>query len=388
MAFYHNIHLPSSRVPLTGALFIIFTLLVYIFFHQASHGSASSQGLSLSDSIAGEVREMYQFIKQTQEERQRVFFEAYSPRNSTLGFERILALSKGTSWRQQGLLSAAHLSNIMISIPPQPGWSKELSNAFEGLGSDTKPNHGAALAWLAHIDVLKYIIQSKLNSALVLEDDVDWDVNIKEQMTLISYAVRNHTDAPDDDIHPYSHRWDVLWIGHCGDIPLSSENVTAFEDRTVVPFSSYKGWARDILSRISEGQRAVYNSNGAVCTFAYAVNKPGAKKVLDFVSSGQDQAFDIKLMNGCRSNAYKCIVVNPEVMRHFKPDPEFGESSEIGQVNSQGGEKIDNEDMADREEGGFGTKFFDEARRVRGTTENIKQSARCQSLWGKTCMPK
>lgn len=69
----------------------------------------------------------------------------------------------------------------MISIPPQPGWSTELSTAFEALGSNdkAKPNHGAALAWLAHIDVLKYIIQSKLNSALVLEDDVDWDVDIK-----------------------------------------------------------------------------------------------------------------------------------------------------------------------------------------------------------------
>lgn len=214
-------------------------------------------------------------------------------------------------------------------------------------------------------------------------------------MTLIAQAVRNHTNAPDEDIHPYSHLWDVLWIGHCGDNPLPTETLTTFEDQTVIPFSSYRGWARDILSRISEGQRAVYNSNGAVCTFAYAVNKPGAKKVLDFVSSGQDEAFDIKLMNGCRSNAFKCIVVNPEVMRHFTPDAEFGESSEIGKENSganthpagQGGEQIDSEDMTDREDGDFGTKFFDAARRVHGVTENIKRSARCQSLWGKTCMP-
>lgn len=85
MPFYHNIHLPSSRVPLIGALFIIFTLLTYIFFHQASHGSVSNQGLSLSDSIAEDVKEMYQYFKQTQQQHQRVMFEAYSPRNSTLG---------------------------------------------------------------------------------------------------------------------------------------------------------------------------------------------------------------------------------------------------------------------------------------------------------------
>lgn len=86
--------------------------------------------------------------------------------------------------------------------------------------------------------------------------------------------------------------------------------------------------------RIKDGQRAVYNSNSSVCTFAYAINRPGARIVLDFVSNGQDEAFDMKLMNGCRSNAFKCIVVNPEVIRHFLPDDKFGPSSDIVNANS------------------------------------------------------
>ena len=78
-------------------------------------------------------------------------------------------------------MAAAKLTNIHVKFPPQPLWSKELADAFEALGDDKskKPPPGSALAWLAHIDMLKFIIQSELTTALVLEDDADWDVNIK-----------------------------------------------------------------------------------------------------------------------------------------------------------------------------------------------------------------
>jgi GR25 family glycosyltransferase involved in LPS biosynthesis len=36
------------------------------------------------------------------------------------------------------------------------------------------------LAWLGHLDLLKFVIQSKWNSALILEDDVDWDVDVRK----------------------------------------------------------------------------------------------------------------------------------------------------------------------------------------------------------------
>ena len=68
-------------------------------------------------------------------------------------------------------MAAAKASDIELFIPEQPKWSDSFVNAFELFSNfDT---HGAALAWLAHIDVLKLIIQTRWKSALVLEDDVD-----------------------------------------------------------------------------------------------------------------------------------------------------------------------------------------------------------------------
>ena len=84
-------------------------------------------------------------------------------------------------------MAAAAASNIGVFIPEQPKWSTSFVKAFELFGNiDT---HGAALAWLAHIDVLKLIIQNRWQSALVLEDDVDWSVDIRKQTSEVAKAV-------------------------------------------------------------------------------------------------------------------------------------------------------------------------------------------------------
>ena len=87
-----------------------------------------------------------------------------------------------------------------------------------GLGSPERPhpNKGSALAWLAHLDMIKYFIASDLDTAMIMEDDVDRDVAIKAQMPLISDAVRNFSRVDPSDPAPYGRSWDVLWLGHCG----------------------------------------------------------------------------------------------------------------------------------------------------------------------------
>lgn len=78
--------------------------------------------------------------------------------------------------------AAANLTGVQVTFPNKPFWHQRFVDAFEKFGSDqgsVHPNRGSALAWLAHIDMLKFVIQSGFNSALILEDDVDWDVAIK-----------------------------------------------------------------------------------------------------------------------------------------------------------------------------------------------------------------
>lgn len=79
------------------------------------------------------------------------------------------------------------------------------------------PANGSATAWMSHLDLLKFVIADDFESVLIIEDDVDWYLAIRDQMALISGAIRSFTNALEDDLTPYGTSWDVLWIGHCGD---------------------------------------------------------------------------------------------------------------------------------------------------------------------------
>lgn len=44
--------------------------------------------------------------------------------------------------------------------------------------------------WRAHANVWRYIIDNNIQTALVIEDDVDFDVNIKEIMGMLNWQLR------------------------------------------------------------------------------------------------------------------------------------------------------------------------------------------------------
>ncbi|KAL4932998.1 uncharacterized protein BDV17DRAFT_287360 [Aspergillus undulatus] len=293
--------------------------------------------------------------------------------NTTIGFSQILALSQRPSWRTRGLSVAANLTGLEVTIPPQPPIDDHLAEAFANidsyLGDHDHPAPGASKAWLAHLDLLKFIYQSNLKTALVIEDDVDWDVALKAQMGNISTAVRNLTKASETNSRPYG-TWDVLWLGHCGERWNERLETVIFDDAHVNPQSEYRGFWADELALLPDQKRAVYYSSSPVCTFAYAVSHEGAGKILHFAGAAQDEAFDVKLQHECQRGRLTCVSVVPEVFHQYFPPPEFDVKSDVD-VGNQKGEPEEE-----------GTKEFEG---VMGSTENIVVSARCQALWGSRC---
>lgn len=297
---------------------------------------------------------------------------AHAASNSTLGFQKILALSHSSSWRSRGLLKAADYSGLDIEIPKQAQWSPELVNAFRYMGpiGCSHPKQGAALAWLAHIDLIKYFIMSDYDTALILEDDVDWDVKIKEQTVRIAEAVRTHTNVTETELAPYGRWWDILWIGHCAEFVDVGKSHQAFLDPTRVPKEKYSGWVKEEhVMQIPEGQRFVQQALGPICTFGYAISRPGAIKILQHASHGQNDAYDLQLSLGCREGVLKCISVNPEIFHQYYPPVSAGYVSEVDSGNGREG-------IVDKEE-------FDE---VMGSTENIVTSTRCHVTFGRPCL--
>jgi hypothetical protein len=286
----------------------------------------------------------------------------------------LLVLSAKPSWRTWGLKAAAALTGLELTIPPQPRNPEELIRAFEEIGADAgakTPQHGSATAWFAHLDLLKYVIASDLETAFIVEDDVDWDVRIKRQIQLISDNVRNYTDVPDTDPTPYGTNWDLLWLGHCGSaIEDWMPPPLVFADDSRCKTELYSGWSKHFLrDKLAEDHRTVQASALTVCTFGYGVTKQSAQRILDVAARGADEAFDVSLSNSCRSGALRCIVVNPQVMNHYEPSKEHGYLSPVHVGDGQGDEGNEPE--------------FES---VKGTTGNIMKSARCQALFNDVCM--
>lgn len=260
-------------------------------------------------------------------------------------------------------------------------------DAFQKLGGPdaSHPGPGSALAWMAHLNVLRYVVQSDFESALILEDDVDWDVNLREQMRNAGKAMRNlhavdnHNQTYENEQAPYTTDWDVFWIGHCGeDVTPAVEagngsgEYEAWDDASVIPKHKYQGWAHNSVMLLKNGQRAVVRSHGPICTFAYAVTKAGARRVLELTGSGQSQAFDTMMSSLCRDNKLKCFSLVPEVMHEYTPHPtkDGALSSEINAQNGQG-------EM---------TKADDESlETMMGSTLNIVDSARCRAVFDERC---
>lgn len=208
-------------------------------------------------------------------------------------------LSASPSWRTPGLLAAANISNLHVQIPAHPPIDPDIVNAFADLSDegDPHPKHGASIAWLAHLDLLKHVIQSGLESALNLEDDADWDVGIRDQAVLVTQAVRSLTntadnDAPDDA--PYGLGWDILWVGSCAeDLAEGTTDAVFFDDPSVPPCDIYRSLVGDDIARFPNSHRPVFWSNTPICTFAYAVSRTGAPKVLEEVGGGGHPVFDL-----------------------------------------------------------------------------------------------
>ena len=114
-------------------------------------------------------------------------------------------MSQGSSWRTRGLQAAAKYSGIDLDIPVQPPLTDEMIAAFQKMGPQDPPlldSLGQVRNWLSMLDLIKYMVAQNLESALIVEDDVDWDAEIKQEMKRLSNAVREFTRADEEEKSP------------------------------------------------------------------------------------------------------------------------------------------------------------------------------------------
>ncbi|KAK8121792.1 hypothetical protein PG984_010462 [Apiospora sp. TS-2023a] len=254
-------------------------------------------------------------------------------KNATLGFEKVFVVNlpdrtdKRDALSLVGTLTGIKLDWVRalrgVDVP-----DKALPLGVERQGW----RDGGIGSWRSQMNAIRAMVEENISSALILEDDADWDVRLKQQLIDIAEGGRlllnmakqeplfqannlpagGHETAatvsdgtpvsPSSSVpphSPYGDDWDILWLGHCGEtfperipghevVNLNSARYTYYamrDDETMPPPANTSSWIGGDLRR-EPGTRWVHFSGGPTCSAGYALSQAGARKVLHALSVG------------------------------------------------------------------------------------------------------
>jgi hypothetical protein len=191
-------------------------------------------------------------------------------------------------------------------------------------------------------------VHERLGSAIIMEDDADWDVSQKTQLQSFAIAVRALQSAdPSSNTYPNSHspspygdNWDILWLGHCGiECNPSHPSFLTPNDPTIPPphhFLPY--WRDEPPQHRPNTSRLTCTITDGVCSLLYAVSLRGAQRILSALSVNPSHLaadidtgaqFDVSLGRLCGSGYIKCFAPYPALTGGYRPAEAKGKGSDI-----------------------------------------------------------
>jgi hypothetical protein len=239
------------------ALFVITGTLTWLLVHGTTTANTSSPLSQLPDDMPQiqipTIRQEVDMVSQTT-------VSLRTEANSTLNFEKIFAINLPSRLDRKDLLTVmARYTNLSVTIVP--GVSSIADNALP------PPRTAGALrpeeyrVWRAHANVWRRVIEEGLSTALVMEDDNDWDRNLKEQVPRVMEALEDiravvRRDDGEGVVRggPAVEEWDLLYLGTCWEaatladrtgrrtmvpIPSDRENVAPHNYNWVLPLSPF-----------------------------------------------------------------------------------------------------------------------------------------------------
>lgn len=311
--------------------------------------------------------------------------------NDTLGFEKIFVVGlPERSDKRDALALTAALTGFHVEwVDGVKGES--IPDKAVPFGVDRHALMESNLgSWRGHMNAVRRIVEEDLESALIMEDDIDWDVRLRWQLEQVAKGARavlgSQKQRGGTPSSPYGDGWDILWVGHCGE-PFPEalhENKNKPEDHPGLRYMKEARYAitNDVTVPPPDKTtglidfhafpytRFVHITAAPICTFAYALSRAGARKVLfDLSVDHLTGAYDNALARLCQRSVSavgqvepgpgsndrgldaKCLSVTPPVFFHHKAK---GLVSSDSDIQSTGSTDV----------------------REKGTTENIMWSVR------------
>ncbi|KAJ5786861.1 uncharacterized protein N7503_012073, partial [Penicillium pulvis] len=279
----------------------------------------------------------------TQSQKDWTWDEIHTIENQTLGFGKVFAINlPNRPDKRDNIVLGSSVCNFQVEfvdgvlpdvVPPKAypyNWN---------------PDHSASeyAARRAHLDAMRRIVEQGLGSGVIVEDDADWDLNIKTQLQSLALAVRGLQGTRNTKTSsPYGDDWDILWLGHCGlecktNLPYyeSEDDLTVLEPHHFLPY-----WRDPPAIERSDHSRMVCTVQDAVCTSFYAVSYHGAQKLLAALSvnpSGLAEEIDIgaqidvALGRMCGHGYLRCFAPYPAITGIFRSAGAAEKGSDIHQ---------------------------------------------------------
>ncbi|PWN31382.1 uncharacterized protein FA14DRAFT_175572 [Meira miltonrushii] len=284
--------------------------------------------------------------------------------NATFDFGKVYLINLDERHdRRDQLAIMTSLSGLQFErVPGFRLTSREQTfNGFPRYSPDDMPLSKLA-CYRAHANVWRAFLEDENQpaTALILEDDVDWDVNIKNIMSNFKaplYALqRAIANQSIDDYYPSwtSSQWDILRLGTCREPPhvkefkrvdvnlqnvpyllMNDEGVPEREwiavDHTMV-FDTYGIPISSILEEEVESRRRIIQlSNYPVCLHAYAITRIGAAKLLYLTSQGLiDGANDLTIAEATQDGKLDSFSFTPPPFSQWKSQNNIGNSDNGG----------------------------------------------------------
>lgn len=202
------------------------------------------------------------------------------------------------------------------------------------------------------------IVEKGISSALIMEDDIDWDIHIKSQLNDFAHGSRflQNQTIGDQTHSPYGDGWDVLWLGHChDDLDEADQRTYVIQNDPTVPAVDQLYMNNpEFLHRWPDHSRIVHVVGKPICTFAYALSYKGAQKILYALSVKELRGFfDNALSWWCagKDQNARCLDAHPAYFYQHKAIGGVGKNSDNNPNSGTAQEKAETKNIR------FSTRF-------------------------------
>jgi len=243
--------------------------------------------------------------------------------NRTLGFEKVYSIGLSNHWHKRDAQSLS-AQYIGFDITPVEGvrWEDIPKTEYPVGWHDPFP--ASIGCWRAHLNVLSDIVTSGVSSALILEDDADWDIFLKPQLQEFARGALQLQVDSSTHTSPYGDDWDMMQLGGCEFRQANHDNryYLIEEDATVIPLENrHAQWFGPEEIPALNNTRTVFKYGYGTCTTSYAITAAAARKLLSSISlppNVEESAIDRKYGRMCAHMAgevpLNCYAVYPPLM--------------------------------------------------------------------------